>query len=181
MILGIDPGQHGGWAQVDEKFIYAAGILLFDFDKGLPDYDGIRWMLTPIMHPVDAIFVEKQMPYGSATMVNVNTEGKIMMYWGLLLNLLMDLAKQFKIPLHQIHPRTWQAKILSVKRPKGSRKMPLIPGEKTKVYAKTAAYAQWGQAEVDKVAKGPRGGIHDGIVDALCIGLYGCKVTIKEG
>lgn len=172
MILFVDPGEKGGFADFSSTGeLRETGKLSWDKSKklGILCFKSFR-----IPRDTTRIFVEKQQPMGS--IVNRGFKGgaskvdyKIGFLYGLLLQALYEEALTFKTPpvIIEVPIATWKAALK-----KETRQYPVLPSD-TKELAEMYARKTLGDSVFEKFTILSKRQVkpHDGIADALTIGL----------
>lgn len=142
--LGVDVGNNGAFAVIDE-------------DANVIDYWKYKKDSLPEMedklqkYHYTRAFVEKAQPYGLDGGVTAFTKG---VNYGMILALL----SLNRIEYHEIHPRTWQTKILGRFKTGDSKRRALE--EMTRLHPRETFIPA--RCRV----------VHDGVVDALAIAHY---------
>ena len=171
MIIFIDPGKQGGYADFSEEGkIRSVGKLKIKKSKlGVEHFETLH-----IPEDTTRIYIEKQQPMGvipgrSRAGGASRTDFKIGLLYGSLLQAVYGEAKKLKTPpvIIQVPIATWKAALK-----KETRTYPVLPSD-TKALAEMYARQVLGSAAFEeytilsKAQKLP----HDGIVDALVLGL----------
>ncbi|RLB90092.1 MAG: hypothetical protein DRH50_12825 [Deltaproteobacteria bacterium] len=149
IILGVDPGLHGGVAKLEcigGKIVKATAISMPVKDRELDLAEIVKFI-----QGADHCFIEKVWGHPGGSSKSLCTT---CLNYGKLLALIWAEC----IPCDKIPPRTWQAKILS----KGC----------LDTKAASIAVCQEKFPEVN-LTPGRKRKAHDGMADALCIALYG--------
>lgn len=196
IVVGIDPGLHGGIAvRVNTGRLTAYRIMLmpttvdkvFKSGKSHPDLDVMMFLTelesfeTEWKREPDLVVVEDP-PYiptngGFATRSLFKAYGEIR---GVL------IAKGF--PMHTVGPKTWQKAILGkLPKPTGKKKASQQKKDASIEYARGILASLLVRYKFDLPYKGPRTKkYHDGIADAICLAEYGARLlderagTVKE-
>ena len=154
IILGVDPGLHGGIAKLEcvgGRIVKAVAVPMPVKDRELDLAEIVRFI-----QGADHCFIERVWGFPGGSSQSLCTT---CMNYGKLLALIWVE----RIPCDEIPPRTWQAKILP----------------KDCLDTKKASVAIC-QEKFPKVSLTPgrKRKAHDGMADALCIALYGWLYVI---
>lgn len=154
MILGIDPGQDGGYAFCDAGRMHEVGI----FPRLGPDIDYRALTALLLGHPIDIAVIEKAQPRPH--------DGKKSAFAnGLHNGYLRGLFVTRDIPMQLVTPQAWKKVILAGT---GKDKDAAI------------AYVRDRHPGVNLLRTRKCTRAHDGMADAACIAEYGWRTYTNE-
>jgi hypothetical protein len=164
-VLGIDPGMMGGFvllagnAEILEKHVAPRR------DEGGLDLDGLALLFSRLSDRASVAYIER--PNGTA-MSHGHGRGQsisAMFNFGKNCGVLTGMLAAFRIPFHEVHPRTWTSVLHRGIDPS------IAPKSKDKSFL--VATQRWPRENFLATVRSVKP--HDGLVDAALIGLYGLQ------